>query len=174
MNCIKCGASLVKGQTICSICGTTNSNNDYFSQHSSEIVNQYNQSNVGNMQYQEDYTDQKSIKKQNVFLRIASIFALLGGAVMLVTSISNIFISAGINHFNMMHLLSVLTSVLFVFYAFLLSNFNIGKSKLYDNKALFIIFLIINVITAFVYNLYFIILIFSIIGFIVSLKKEDN
>ena len=63
MNCIKCGASLVKGQTICSICGTTNSNNDYFSQHSSEIVNQYNQSNVGNMQYQEDYTDQKSIKK---------------------------------------------------------------------------------------------------------------
>lgn len=180
MNCIKCGAPLVEGQTICSNCGTTNSNNDYFSQYSSQNIyqnNQYNQSNQYNQNnnndiYQENHAEQKNIKRQNIFLKVASIFALISGVGMLVMSISNIFITTGLNRFNITYLLGFLISVLFVFYAFLLSNFNIGKNKLFDNKVLFIVFLFINAIAAFVYNIYFIVLILGVIGFIISLKRK--
>lgn len=179
MNCIKCGAPLAKGQTICSNCGALNSNNDYFSQYSNQNIyqnnqyDQYNQNDINNVS-QENSVEQEKVRRQNIFLRVASVFALISGVATLFMSISNTFITAGLNRFNVTNLVAILISILFVFYAFLLSNFNVGKNKLFDNKVLFVIFLIINVIVAFAYNIYFLVLIFGVTGFIISLKKEGK
>lgn len=186
MNCKKCGAPLVPGQTICSTCETVNYENDNQNINQNSYINgQYNQNfyqdNYINEQYvqntnndiQEEY-EKPVIKKQNIFLRISSALAMIGGVVMLAMSISNTFIMSGINNFKLTNLLSILISGLFVFYAILLSNFNLGKHKLYDNKVVFVVFLIINGAAALIYNIYFVILILSIIGLIISLKKEKE
>lgn len=191
MQCKNCGAVLVQGQIICSNCGMDNSpyvvnnqSNNY--QGYGSIPNNVNmnaspyQNNDLNNSFDYDSgskeveSEAKVKKKQNIWLKIASIIALIAGIAMIITNFGNVFILFSLGRFSIDKILPVIISVVYVFYAFLISNFNLGKNKVFDSKILFFIFLIINLITAIVYRIYFVVLVFSVIGFIISIVKEKK
>ena len=194
MNCFKCGSPMVPGQKICSSCDTDNT--DYINQQTinqttyqnsnqvqNEYVNNVNNQNINNNEYSNYYaqsnpsddsnlqTETVTKNKQNACLKIASIIALIAGAAMLISTGSNLFITIGLGKFDITNILGILVSILFVFYAFFISNFNLGKSKLFDNKVLFVILLLINLLVSFLYNIYIIVFVFALIGYIMSIKK---
>ena len=101
MKCKNCGAPLVNGQIICSNCDTDNStiltqtndnmNNYQFNNEQIKNSNQgqnygYNQTNE-NINYEEKKV---SNKKQNIFLKIASILALFLGIALTIINILNL------------------------------------------------------------------------------------
>lgn len=134
------------------------------------------ENNVDSFNY-ESGVEVKSIsnKKQNIMLKIASIFALIASVGMLISVGGNSFIKFSLGNFSVVDLLTLIIPVIMLINAFFISNFNIGKSAFYDNKIIFIVFLCINFISAFLLKIYFLIFILSLIGFVISCKNnEDN
>lgn len=176
MNCKKCGYPLVSGQIICSNCDTDNSEllneiNNNTHVNDTQNMNQYE---CYNATYDINYEGQEDNKpkKQNIFLKIASVLALLLGVALVVMNVGNLFTMIGLKRANINNLLSILISIIFVFYAFMLENFNLRKNKIYDSKVLFILLLIINVFACFAAPTYLIVLVLSVIGFITSIIKN--
>ena len=118
------------------------------------------------------YKEENVHKKQNVWLRISSIVGLFSGIGLLVMAFSNLFLMSGLKGFDFRYLLAIVISLISVFYAFMLSNFNLGKNKIFDNKTLFVILLILNGIASIVYKIYLVVFIFAIIGFFKSIKED--
>lgn len=179
MNCKKCGYPLVSGQLICSNCDTDNSellneinNNAYV--NSVQNMNQYQNYENYNINENINYEikDDKKLKKQNICLKIASFLALLLGVALLIMNVDKLSTMIVLGRVNINNLLSILISIIFVFYAFMLRNFNLGKNRIYDNKILFIALLIINIFACFAAPSYLIVLVFSVIGFIISIIKN--
>lgn len=182
MKCYKCGATLVPGQIICSNCNTYNSHKNQTRSQNSNKAHNTNNENINyenfdfeDMDYEDmNYEDNMNVnKKQNIFLKIASIIALIAGLAMLISQIGTLSVKISLGYFDPTLILNVLISILLIFYAFFISNYNLGKIKLYDNNSLFIIFLIINLLFAFLYGIYFIIFILSLIGYIMSMKNNQ-
>lgn len=171
MNCKKCGYPLVTGQVICSNCGEYNQEQEAI--NSSMINNQLNNIYENKNIESEVYEEEKTYKKQNIWLKISSLVALFLGVALLVISCSNLYINSKLMGFDSKYLLSIVVSIISLFYAFLLSNFNLGKNEIFDNKALFVILLILNGATSIIYRIYLIVFIFAIIGFFTSIKKDN-
>lgn len=179
MNCKKCGYPLVSGQIICSNCDTDNSEllnetNNNAHVNDTQNMNQYQDYESYNINENIDYEikEDKKLKKQNACLKIASVLALLLGVALVVMNVGNLFTMIGLKRANINNLLSILISIIFVFYAFMLENFNLRKNKIYDSKVLFILLLIINVFACFAAPTYLIVLVLSVIGFITSIIKN--
>lgn len=173
MNCKKCGYPLVSGQVICSNCGEYNQeqetiNNNVINEQINNNNNIYENRNIES----NIYTEENVHKKQNVWLRISSIVGLFSGIGLLVMAFSNLFLMSGLKGFDFSYLLAIVISLISVFYAFMLSNFNLGKNKIFDNKTLFVILLILNGIASIVYKIYLVVFIFAIIGFFKSIKED--
>ena len=128
----------------------------------------YNQTNE-NINYEEKKV---SNKKQNIFLKIASILALFLGIALTIINILNLIEAVGLGRIAVNDFIGILISFIFLFYSFMLSNFNLQKSKIYDNKILFVVLLIVNVIACFFAPIYVIVLIFGVVGFIRSIIKN--
>lgn len=171
MNCKKCGYPLVTGQVICSNCGEYNQEQEAI--NSSMINNQLNNIYENKNIESEVYEEEKTHKKQNIWLKISSLVALFLGVALLVISCSNLYINSKLMGFDSKYLLSIVVSIISLFYAFLLSNFNLGKNEIFDNKALFVILLILNGAASIIYRIYLIVFIFAIIGFFTSIKKDN-
>ena len=171
MNCKKCGYPLVTGQVICSNCGEYNQEQEVI--NSSMINNQLNNIYESKNIESETYEEEKTQKKQNIWLKISSLVALFLGIALLGISCSNLYINSKLMGFDLKYLLSIVVSIISLFYAFLLSNFNLGKNKIFDNKALFVILLILNGVASIIYRIYLIVFIFAIIGFFTSIKKNN-
>ena len=173
MCCKNCGVQLVPGQIICSTCGTEN----YENINNSINVSNYEQSNRKN-EIKDYYTDNinfpKEKLKQNFVLRIASILALIASIGMIIMVIGNLTINVSLNNFEILDLFKIIVPIIMLFDAFLISNFNLGKNKLFDSKIVFAVFLIINLLCGWVYRIYLLIFIFSLIGFIISIKNNNE
>lgn len=197
MNCRNCGASMVYGQTICSNCDTDNSsfinNNQQVNQnqYNYQTNNSQNVGNYYNASYGQQYNayvnceaynndDGSSVdlipnkKRQNIILRIASVISLIAGIGLLILSSGNLFVLVRMGRFNYGYLIGILISIIYIFSAFLISNFNLGKNKLFDNKVVFIFVLIINLLFGLVYRIFLTVFLFSLVGFIISLKRSGN
>lgn len=165
MNCKKCGYPLVSGQVICSNCGEYNQEQETINNN---VINEQINNNIYENRNIESniYKEENVHKKQNVWLRISSIVGLFSGIGLLVMAFSNLFLMSGLKGFDFRYLLAIVISLISVFYAFMLSNFNLGKNKIFDNKTLFVILLILNGIASIVYKIYLVVFIFAIIGFL--------
>lgn len=171
MNCKKCGYPLVSGQVICSNCGEYNQEQETINNN---VINEQINNNIYENRNIESniYKEENVHKKQNVCLRISSIVGLFSGIGLLVMAFSNLFLMSGLKGFDFRYLLAIVISLISVFYAFMLSNFNLGKNKIFDNKTLFVILLILNGIASIVYKIYLVVFIFAIIGFFKSIKED--
>ena len=171
MNCKKCGYPLVSGQVICSNCEEYNQEQETINNN---VINEQINNNIYENRNIESniYKEENVHKKQNVWLRISSIVGLFSGIGLLVMAFSNLFLMSGLKGFDFRYLLAIVISLISVFYAFMLSNFNLGKNKIFDNKTLFVILLILNGIASIVYKIYLVVFIFAIIGFFKSIKED--
>lgn len=171
MNCKKCGYPLVSGQVICSNCGEYNQEQETINNN---VINEQINNNIYENRNIESniYKEENVHKKQNVWLRISSIVGLFSGIGLLVMAFSNLFLMSGLKGFDFKYLLAIVISLISVFYASMLSNFNLGKNKIFDNKTLFVILLILNGIASIVYKIYLVVFIFAIIGFFKSIKED--
>lgn len=195
MNCKNCGAPLVQGQIICSNCNSdnsmlyTNNLNNYQSVQNSVYNNNFNKNvDVENNEamYNSSYDNaqlnnevitndekmKKSKKKQNIFLRIASIFALLCGISIFASNIFDMIMNIILGHFKISSIGGVVISIILLFDAFMISNYKLNKNKLYDNKIIFVIFLCLNFIIGCSYRTYLLVFLFSLIGFVQVSRKE--
>lgn len=171
MNCKKCGYPLVPGQVICSNCGEYNQEQETINNN---VINEQINNNIyANRNIESNiYKEENVHKKQNVWLRISSIVGLFSGIGLLIMTFSNLFLMSSFKGFDFSYLLAIVISLISVFYAFMLSNFNLGKNKIFDNKTLFVILLILNGIASIVYKIYLVVFIFAIIGFFKSIKED--
>ena len=153
----------------------TNDNINNYQFNTEQFVNNNQDQNYGYNQTNENinYEEKKvSNKKQNIFLKIASILALFLGIALTIINILNLIEAVGLGRIAVNDFIGILISFIFLFYAFVLSNFNLQKSKIYDNKILFVVLLIVNVIACFFAPIYVIVLIFGVVGFIRSIIKN--
>ena len=153
----------------------TNDNINNYQFSTEQFVNNNQNQNYGYNQTNENinYEEKKvSNKKQNIFLKIASILALFLGIALTIINILNLIEAVGLGRIAVNDFIGILISFIFLFYSFMLSNFNLQKSKIYDNKILFVVLLIVNVIACFFAPIYVIVLIFGVVGFIRSIIKN--
>ena len=168
MNCKKCGAQLVVGQIICSNCGEENYENvqsNNFSDINNELAN-----NI--YPYDDIKKPETNVIKQNILLKMSSLFALIAAGAMLVNNIGALVIKASLGTFGVVDLFQILIVIIMVLNAFFISNFNLGKNSFYDSKVIFLIFLCIDFFVGLSLKIYFVVFILSLIGFIISLKNK--
>ena len=128
---------------------------------------------IDNSTYDTESKD-KTKRKQNIMLKIASILALIAGIGMLISIGGTLLVKMGLGRFNINDLFAIIISIIMIISAFFISNFNIGKSSFYDNKIIFIVILGINFISGLIMGIYFLIFVFSLIGFIISCKNNKD